>query len=162
MFTPSINLSMGNHLFLCSVYLGFFCFCCWSFLIPYYLIFLCRPKIKIPAFVMMPIAHLVELTYKVLAPYGMKVPQLIPSRIRLLSLSRTFDCSKANELLGYTPIVPLQVCYAWTCDELTQSLLQENTLISCCWMTCCFNQVLVLMQPDCLGLIGLDLCFESL
>ncbi|XP_051137793.1 3beta-hydroxysteroid-dehydrogenase/decarboxylase-like [Andrographis paniculata] len=67
-----------------------------------------RPKIKIPAIVMMPIAHIVEFIYKLLAPYGMKVPQLTPSRIRLLSRSRTFDCSKANDLIGYTPIVPLQ------------------------------------------------------
>ncbi|PIN12525.1 C-3 sterol dehydrogenase/3-beta-hydroxysteroid dehydrogenase [Handroanthus impetiginosus] len=67
-----------------------------------------RPRIKIPASVMMPIARMVELIYKLLAPYGMKVPQLTPSRIRLLSCSRTFDCSRANDLLGYTPIVPLQ------------------------------------------------------
>ncbi|XP_055803173.1 3beta-hydroxysteroid-dehydrogenase/decarboxylase-like isoform X1 [Solanum dulcamara] len=67
-----------------------------------------RPRIKIPASVMMPIAHLVEFTYKLLAAYGMKVPQLTPSRIRLLSRSRTFSCSKANDRLGYTPIVPLQ------------------------------------------------------
>ncbi|XP_059285364.1 3beta-hydroxysteroid-dehydrogenase/decarboxylase-like [Lycium ferocissimum] len=67
-----------------------------------------RPSIKIPASVMMPIAHLVELTYKLLAPYGMKVPQLTPSRIRLLSRSRTFSCSKASDRLGYSPIVPLQ------------------------------------------------------
>ncbi|KAK4360857.1 hypothetical protein RND71_019809 [Anisodus tanguticus] len=66
------------------------------------------PSIKIPASVMMPIAHLVELAYKLLAPYGMKVPQLTPSRIRLLSRSRTFSCSKASDRLGYTPIVPLQ------------------------------------------------------
>ncbi|KAK2970597.1 hypothetical protein RJ640_011786 [Escallonia rubra] len=67
-----------------------------------------RPSIKIPAPVMLPIAHLVEQTYKLLAPYGMKVPQLTPSRIRLLSCSRTFSCSKANDRLGYTPIVPFQ------------------------------------------------------
>ncbi|OIT29900.1 PREDICTED: 3beta-hydroxysteroid-dehydrogenase/decarboxylase-like [Nicotiana attenuata] len=67
-----------------------------------------RPSIKIPASVMMPIAHLVELTYKLLAPYGMKVPQLTPSRIRLLSRSRTFSCSKASDRIGYAPIVPLQ------------------------------------------------------
>ncbi|XP_073301684.1 3beta-hydroxysteroid-dehydrogenase/decarboxylase-like isoform X1 [Primulina huaijiensis] len=67
-----------------------------------------RPKIKIPAALMMPIANLVELIYKLLAPYGMKVPQLTPSRIRLLSRSRTFDCSKANDRLGYNPIVTLQ------------------------------------------------------
>ncbi|KAI8562191.1 hypothetical protein RHMOL_Rhmol03G0015600 [Rhododendron molle] len=67
-----------------------------------------RPTIKIPVFVVMPIARLVERTYKLLAPYGMKVPQIIPSRIRLISCSRTFDCSKANDRLGYTPIVPFQ------------------------------------------------------
>ena len=58
---------------------------------------------------MMPIAHMVEWTYKMLAPYGMKVPQLTPSRIRLLSCSRTFSCSKAKDQLSYTPIVSLQV-----------------------------------------------------
>ncbi|XP_057787572.1 3beta-hydroxysteroid-dehydrogenase/decarboxylase-like [Salvia miltiorrhiza] len=67
-----------------------------------------RPKIKIPAAVVMPIGHMVELIYKILAPYGMKVPQLTPSRIKLLSRSRTFDCKKANDRLGYMPIVTLQ------------------------------------------------------
>lgn len=67
-----------------------------------------RPRIKIPAFVIMPIAHLVERIYKLLAPYGMKVPQLTPSRVRLLSCTRTFDCSKAKDRLGYEPIVTLQ------------------------------------------------------
>jgi len=68
-----------------------------------------RPRIKIPAVLMMPIAHLVEFMYKLFAPYGMKVPQLTPSRIRLLSCDRTFNCSKAKDRLGYTPIVSLQV-----------------------------------------------------
>ncbi|XAR69450.1 3-beta-hydroxysteroid-4-alpha-carboxylate 3-dehydrogenase (decarboxylating) [Bertholletia excelsa] len=68
-----------------------------------------RPRIKIPVFIIMPIAHLVERTYKLLAPYGMKVPQFTPSRIRLLSCSRTFNSSKATDRLGYTPIVPLEL-----------------------------------------------------
>ncbi|KAF8082641.1 hypothetical protein N665_0817s0015 [Sinapis alba] len=67
-----------------------------------------RPSIKIPAIIMMPIAHLVELVYKLLGPYGMKVPQLTPSRVRLLSCSRTFDSSKAKDLLDYSPVIPLQ------------------------------------------------------
>ncbi|BFG18035.1 hypothetical protein CerSpe_043090 [Prunus speciosa] len=67
-----------------------------------------RPRIKIPAFVVMPIAHVVEWTYKLLGPYGMKVPQLTPSRVRLLSCSRSFKCSKAQDRIGYTPIVSLQ------------------------------------------------------
>ncbi|OVA04225.1 3-beta hydroxysteroid dehydrogenase/isomerase [Macleaya cordata] len=76
-----------------------------------------RPSIKIPAPVMMPIAHLVELTYKVLAPYGMHVPQLTPSRIRLLSCSRTFSCSKAKDRIFYTPIVSLQEGLKRTIDS---------------------------------------------
>ncbi|XVE97784.1 hypothetical protein REPUB_Repub03eG0048600 [Reevesia pubescens] len=67
-----------------------------------------RPKIKIPAIVIMPIAHLVEWTYRILGPHGMKVPQLTPSRVRLLSCSRSFDCSKAKDRLGYSPIVSLE------------------------------------------------------
>lgn len=67
-----------------------------------------RPRIKIPASVMMPIAHMVERIYNILAPYGMKVPQLTPSRIRLLTCNRTFNSAKANDRLGYLPIVPLQ------------------------------------------------------
>ncbi|KAJ4881728.1 3beta-hydroxysteroid-dehydrogenase/decarboxylase isoform 1 [Raphanus sativus] len=67
-----------------------------------------RPSIKIPAVVMMPIAHLVELAYRLLGPHGMKVPQLTPSRVRFISCSRTFDSSKAKDLLGYAPVVPLQ------------------------------------------------------
>nr|XP_043637110.1 3beta-hydroxysteroid-dehydrogenase/decarboxylase-like [Erigeron canadensis] len=67
-----------------------------------------RPKIKIPAFVMMLIAHLVKRIYHLLAPYGMKVPQLTPSRITLLSCHRTFSSFKATDRLGYRPIVPLQ------------------------------------------------------
>lgn len=76
-----------------------------------------RPRIKIPALVMMPIAHMVEWTYKMLAPYGMKVPQLTPSRIRLLSCSRTFCCSKAKDQLSYTPIVSLQEGLRRTIDS---------------------------------------------
>jgi hypothetical protein len=57
----------------------------------------------------MPFAHMVEWAYRLLSPYGMKVPQFTPSRIRLLSCSRSFNCSNAKDLLGYTPVVPLQV-----------------------------------------------------
>ncbi|KAL1532425.1 3beta-hydroxysteroid-dehydrogenase/decarboxylase isoform 2 [Salvia divinorum] len=76
-----------------------------------------RPRTKVPAFLVMPIAHMAELIYKIFAPFGMKVPQLIPSRVRLLSVSRTFDGSKANDLLGYTPIVPLQEGIRRTIDS---------------------------------------------
>ncbi|KAF2617533.1 hypothetical protein F2Q68_00041965 [Brassica cretica] len=78
-----------------------------------------RPSIKIPAFVMMPIAYVVELIYKLLGPYGMKVPQLTPSRVRLLSCSRTFDCTKAKDRLGYAPVVPLQEGIRRTIDSFS-------------------------------------------
>ncbi|XP_071714258.1 3beta-hydroxysteroid-dehydrogenase/decarboxylase-like [Rutidosis leptorrhynchoides] len=67
-----------------------------------------RPKIKIPVFVMMLIVHLVQRLYQILASYGMEEPQLTPSRITLLSCNRTFSSFKANDRLGYRPIVPLQ------------------------------------------------------
>ncbi|XP_052175604.1 3beta-hydroxysteroid-dehydrogenase/decarboxylase [Diospyros lotus] len=76
-----------------------------------------RPRIKVPVFLIMPIARLVEWTYRLLAPYGMKVPQFTPSRVRLLSCSRTFNCSKANDRLGYTPLVPLQEGLKRTIDS---------------------------------------------
>lgn len=67
-----------------------------------------RPTIKIPAGVMMPVAHVVERAYKFFSRYGMSVPQLTPSRIRLLTCTRTFDCSKARRLIAYEPIVSLE------------------------------------------------------
>eukprot|EP01018_Ginkgo_biloba_P015074 Gb_04517 [translate_table: standard] len=67
-----------------------------------------RPQIRIPAKLVMPIAWMVEWTYKKLAPYGMAVPQLTPSRIRLLSCTRTFNCSRAQKYIGYSPVVPLE------------------------------------------------------
>ncbi|OAY72980.1 3beta-hydroxysteroid-dehydrogenase/decarboxylase isoform 2, partial [Ananas comosus] len=54
------------------------------------------------------VAHLVEWTYRALSRYGMPVPQLTPSRIRLLSCNRTFNGSKAKDQLGYEPIVSLE------------------------------------------------------
>ncbi|KAI3964708.1 hypothetical protein MKW92_023184 [Papaver armeniacum] len=76
-----------------------------------------RPSIKIPAPVMKPIAQLVALTYKVLGPYGMPVPQLTPSRISLLTCNRTFSCSKAKDRIFYTPIVSLQEGLKRTIDS---------------------------------------------
>uniref|UniRef100_A0A1J3HBN2 3beta-hydroxysteroid-dehydrogenase/decarboxylase isoform 1 n=1 Tax=Noccaea caerulescens TaxID=107243 RepID=A0A1J3HBN2_NOCCA len=85
-----------------------------------------RPSIKIPAIVMMPIAHLVELVYKLLGPYGMKVPQLTPSRVRLLSCNRTFDSSKAKDRLGYAPVVPLQEGIKRTIDSFSHLKAQNQ------------------------------------
>ncbi|CAA6661539.1 unnamed protein product [Spirodela intermedia] len=63
----------------------------WDF-ISGYLLF-CSPRTKIPISVIM-LVLLRRVTYKIFARYGMRVPQLTPSRIRLLSCNRTFSCSK--------------------------------------------------------------------
>ncbi|XP_058723048.1 3beta-hydroxysteroid-dehydrogenase/decarboxylase-like isoform X2 [Vicia villosa] len=88
-----------------------------------------RPRIKIPAFVVMPIAHLVELIYRLLSPYGMKVPQLTPSRIRLLSCTRSYDSSKAKDRLGYVPVVTLQEGLRMTIESYPH-LRAENQVTS--------------------------------
>ncbi|GLJ08113.1 hypothetical protein SUGI_0081560 [Cryptomeria japonica] len=67
-----------------------------------------RPRIHIPLKVMMPIACMVEWIYRKLAPYGMPLPQFTPSRMRLLTCSRTFSSLRAQKLLGYAPVVPLE------------------------------------------------------
>lgn len=85
---------------------------------------------KIPASVIMPIAHLVERTYKMLAQYGMRVPQLTPSRVRLLSCNRTFNCSKAKSLLGYKPVVSLEVFLPLAFLVSVLSGVRQ-------WSTCC-------------------------
>ncbi|CAA6671229.1 unnamed protein product [Spirodela intermedia] len=75
------------------------------------------PRTKIPISVIMPVAYGVDWTYKIFARYGMRVPQLTPSRIRLLSCNRTFSCSKANTQLGYKPIVSLEEGLKRTIDS---------------------------------------------
>ncbi|XP_010548507.1 PREDICTED: 3beta-hydroxysteroid-dehydrogenase/decarboxylase-like [Tarenaya hassleriana] len=87
-----------------------------------------RPRIKILGFVMMPIAHLLELTYVMFRQYGMKAPQLTPSRVRLVSLNNTFDCSKAKDRLGYTPIVPLEEGIRRTIDAFSHLKAEKNQL----------------------------------
>lgn len=91
----------------------------------------CRPRIKIPAFVIMPIAHLVEWIYRLLGPYGMKVPQLIPSRVRLLSCSRSFDCSKAKDRLSYVPVITLQVLTFWKSICTLYLIYTDITPLNC-------------------------------
>uniref|UniRef100_I1PC49 Reticulon-like protein n=1 Tax=Oryza glaberrima TaxID=4538 RepID=I1PC49_ORYGL len=89
-----------------------------------------RPSIKIPVSVMMPVAHMVEWTYKTFARYGMKIPQLTPSRIRLLSCNRTFSCSRAKDQLGYEPIVSLKDGLKRTIESYPHLQAQNQRSIS--------------------------------
>ncbi|KAG9442903.1 hypothetical protein H6P81_018757 [Aristolochia fimbriata] len=88
-----------------------------------------RPRKKIPAYIMMPIAYLVEWTYKLLAPFGMKVPQLTPSRVRLLSCTRTFSCSMAKKKLGYSPNVSLKDGLKKTLESFSHLKAEKLTRI---------------------------------
>ncbi|GJU48888.1 hypothetical protein Tco_1218443 [Tanacetum coccineum] len=58
---------------------------------------------KITAYVIMPITRMLAHIYTILASYGMKVPQFMPLRIRLLTCNKTFNSAKAKECLGYLP-----------------------------------------------------------
>ncbi|WVZ72138.1 hypothetical protein U9M48_020647 [Paspalum notatum var. saurae] len=65
-------------------------------------------KIRIPLLVIKPICYLVEWSYNILQHYGMRQPQLLTStRIKYITLNRTFSCNRAAKELGYTPIVTL-------------------------------------------------------
>lgn len=67
-----------------------------------------RPYIHIPVNLVMPIAWVVELALKKLASYGMAVPWSIRSMIRLLSCTKTFNCSRAQKYINYSPVVSLK------------------------------------------------------
>ncbi|XP_008644738.1 uncharacterized protein [Zea mays] len=79
---------------------------------------------------MMPVAHVVEWTYQKFAKYGMEVPQLTPSRIRLLSCNRTFSCSRAKEQLGYEPLVSLKDGLKRTVESYPHLQAQNHRSIS--------------------------------
>nr|TKV95642.1 hypothetical protein SEVIR_9G376100v2 [Setaria viridis] len=66
-------------------------------------------KIRIPLVVIKPVSYLVEWAYNVLLHhYGFCPPQVLtPTRIKYLTLHRTFSCNRAAEELGYKPIVTL-------------------------------------------------------
>ncbi|XP_072980235.1 3beta-hydroxysteroid-dehydrogenase/decarboxylase [Typha angustifolia] len=89
-----------------------------------------RPGTKIPFSVIMPVAHAVEWTYRVFSRYGMRVPQLTPSRIRLLTCNRTFSCAKAKDQLGYEPIVTLKEGLKRTIESYSHLRAQPQRKIS--------------------------------
>lgn len=67
-----------------------------------------RPKIHLPIGLLMPLAYLVEWAYQHLPIFGATPPQFTPSRLRLVTSWRTFNCDRAAKLLGYSPIISLE------------------------------------------------------
>ncbi|KAI5081911.1 hypothetical protein GOP47_0001654 [Adiantum capillus-veneris] len=79
-----------------------------------------RPKIHLPIKLLMPIACLVAWAYEHLPfLFGGKPPQFTPSRLRLVSSWRTFNCDRAAKLLCYHPVVPLEEGMRRTVESYT-------------------------------------------
>ena len=75
----------------------------------------------------MPLASLVEWIYLHL-PVSDASPQFTPSRLRLVTSWRTFNIDRATKLLGYSPIVSLEVCYIKVIDMLMWGFLVSGAL----------------------------------
>ncbi|XP_051218418.1 3beta-hydroxysteroid-dehydrogenase/decarboxylase-like [Lolium perenne] len=69
-----------------------------------------RFTLRIPIYLVMPIACLVDWSYdKIFSRFGMRKPGLITSSIvKYVTLNRTFNCHNAVEQLGYKPVVSLK------------------------------------------------------
>jgi nucleoside-diphosphate-sugar epimerase len=68
-----------------------------------------RPKIHLPVDLLIPLASIVEWVNQ---RFPASAPsQFTPSRLRLVTSWRTFNCDRATRLLGYSPIVSLEVCF---------------------------------------------------
>ncbi|XP_051230545.1 3beta-hydroxysteroid-dehydrogenase/decarboxylase-like [Lolium perenne] len=69
-----------------------------------------RFRIRIPLYLLVPITCLVDWSYNNLfSRYGMRKPGVLTSTIiKYATLNRTFNCSNADEQLGYKPIVSLK------------------------------------------------------
>lgn len=68
-----------------------------------------KPKANIPAPLVLTIAEVYDSLTKVLAPLGVKpAVNFNPVRLRVVTVTRTFNCNRAKELLGYRPIVSLE------------------------------------------------------
>ncbi|KAF7083995.1 hypothetical protein CFC21_087704 [Triticum aestivum] len=67
-------------------------------------------KIRIPSYLLVPIACVLEWGYnKLFSHYRMCQPRMLTlTNIKYLTLNRTFSCNKAIQELGYKPIISLQ------------------------------------------------------
>lgn len=68
-----------------------------------------RPLVRLPAKILLTAASVTELTRQKIGFVSFSSQLLSPSKIYLLSCTRTFNCSMAKTILGYTPVVRLEV-----------------------------------------------------
>ena len=80
-----------------------------------------KPKANIPAPLILTLAEAYESLTTVLAPLGVKpAVNFNPVRLRLVTVTRTFNCNRAKELLGYKPIVSLEEGIQRTIDSFPE------------------------------------------
>ncbi|KAF3772068.1 3beta-hydroxysteroid-dehydrogenase/decarboxylase isoform 1 [Nymphaea thermarum] len=85
-----------------------------------------RPKYRIFTSLIMPIAHIVEWTYKLLAPCGLEIPPFTCARIKHIIFDETFNCTRAKNLLGYSPIVSLKDGLEKTIESFSHLRVQND------------------------------------
>lgn len=106
-------------------------------------LFPCSPKYGLPVPLLMPFAYIVDWTCKQLAPFGVKHSQFTPTRLRIMSTTRTFNIKRANKLLGYVPPVPLKVWWflrLWT-NGYDESCCNSYTMRTGIWSQFRVNDV---------------------
>uniref|UniRef100_A0ACD5V6X8 Uncharacterized protein n=1 Tax=Avena sativa TaxID=4498 RepID=A0ACD5V6X8_AVESA len=82
-----------------------------------------RYRMKIPGYIFMPIACVIEWTYnKLFSRYKIRQPRMLlkPTTIKYMTLNRTFSCNKAIIQLGYKPIISLKEGIKITKKSFTQ------------------------------------------
>jgi nucleoside-diphosphate-sugar epimerase len=78
-----------------------------------------RPHARLPAWLALRLAGLVEAGYRIAAPG--REPPLLRYGIELLSVDMTLDISRARDELGYRPRVPMEEALDFTFRELART-----------------------------------------
>ncbi|KAF3341036.1 3beta-hydroxysteroid-dehydrogenase/decarboxylase isoform 3 [Carex littledalei] len=78
-----------------------------------------RPLVRLPAKILLTAASVTELTRQKIGFVSLSSRLLSPSIIYLLSCTRTFNCSMAKTILGYTPVVRLEDGVARTVESFS-------------------------------------------
>eukprot|EP00252_Welwitschia_mirabilis_P022386 TRINITY_DN6041_c0_g1_i1.p1 TRINITY_DN6041_c0_g1~~TRINITY_DN6041_c0_g1_i1.p1 ORF type:complete len:588 (+),score=48.61 TRINITY_DN6041_c0_g1_i1:84-1847(+) len=86
-----------------------------------------RPYIKIPEQLAMVVAKVLEYSSSIMASDNMS--HLTCSRLRLISRTRTFNCARAQNYIGYSPTVSLEEGIKRTLESFVH-LRSEMTMVS--------------------------------
>ena len=113
-----------------------------------------RPRINLPAKMLLFASQFSNMVYPRLGLQMSSSPLLYPDTVYFLSRTRTFNTSKARKLLGYNPIVSLEVSLLPYLIVLTIICM----LFFLTYVSCCFRNIatkLFLWQNKCAHPVGL-------